>query len=98
MQFYKRLHKKATDKFVLHNILWRDEACSTREGVFNARNRRTWALDNPQAIRERGYDVCFSVNVSAAIVAGTAMGPICHLNGKLLNDIVIFWTLFYRAA
>jgi hypothetical protein len=55
------------DELFLH-ILWTDEACFTREGVFNVHNSHLWAQDNPHAIRERGYQVRFSVSVWAGIV------------------------------
>jgi hypothetical protein len=68
-------HQHAADEFFLHNILWTDEACFTREGVFNVHNSHLWARDNPHAIRERGYQVRFSVSVWADIVGDVVVGP-----------------------
>jgi hypothetical protein len=31
----RTLHQHAADELFLRNILWTDEACFTREGVFN---------------------------------------------------------------
>jgi hypothetical protein len=59
----------------LHNILWRDEACFTREGVFNVHNSHLWVRDNPHTIRERGYQVRFSVCVWAGISWDIVMSP-----------------------
>jgi hypothetical protein len=68
-------HQHAADELFLHNILWTDEACFTREGVFNIHNSDFWARDNPHAIRERGYQVRFSVIVWAGTVGDIVMGP-----------------------
>jgi hypothetical protein len=76
MQFCEWLqHQHAADELFLHNILWSDEACFTREGVFNVHNSHVWARDNTHAIRERGYQVRFSVRVWAGIVGYIVVGP-----------------------
>jgi hypothetical protein len=72
---YENLGSLAAGELFSHNILWTDEACFTREGVFNAHNSRLWARYNPHAIRERGYQVRFSVSVWADIVRDIVMGP-----------------------
>jgi hypothetical protein len=74
MQFCERLHQHAADEVFLHNILWTEEACFTREGVFNVLNSHLWAQDNPHAIRERGYQVRFSVSVWDGIVGDIVVG------------------------
>jgi hypothetical protein len=44
MQFCEWLrHQHAADELLLHNILWTDEACFTREGVFSVHNSHLWA-------------------------------------------------------
>jgi hypothetical protein len=74
MQFYEWLHQHAADELLLHNILWwTDEACFTREGVLSVHSH-LWARDNPHAIRERGYQVRFSVNVWVVIVGDIVVG------------------------
>jgi hypothetical protein len=50
-----------------HNILWTDEACFTREGVFNVHSTHLWTMDNLQIISEREYGFHFSVSVWAVI-------------------------------
>jgi hypothetical protein len=75
MKFCELLHQHAADELFSHNILWTDEACFTRDGVFNVHNSHLWARDNPHAIRKRGYQVRFSVSVWAAIVGDIVVGP-----------------------
>jgi hypothetical protein len=75
MQFCEWLHQHAADELFFHNILWTDEACFTREGVFNVHNSQLWARDNPHAMRERGYQVRFSVSIWAGIVGDIVVGP-----------------------
>jgi hypothetical protein len=75
MKFCEWLHQHAADELSLHNILWTVEACFTCEGVFNVYNSHLWARDNPYVIRERGYQVCFSVSVWAGIVGDIVVGP-----------------------
>jgi hypothetical protein len=58
-----------------HNILWTGEACFTCEGVFNIHNNHLWAQDNPHAVCECQYQVCFSVSIWAGFVRDTVMGP-----------------------
>jgi hypothetical protein len=70
MQFCEWLrHQHAADE-----LLWTDEACFTREGMFNVHNSHLRARDNPHAIRERGYQVRFSVSVWAGIVGDIVVG------------------------
>jgi hypothetical protein len=76
MQFCEWLRNQhAADDLSLHNILWTDEACFTRQGVFKVHNSHLWARDNPHAIRERGYQVRFSVSFWAGIVWDIVVGP-----------------------
>jgi hypothetical protein len=75
MQFCEWLHQHAADELFSHNILWTYEASFTREGVFNVNNRHLWARDNPHSIRERRYQVRFSVSIWAGIVGGIVVGP-----------------------
>jgi hypothetical protein len=76
MQFCEWLrHQHAADELFLHNILRTDEACFSREGVFNVHNSHLWARDNPHAIRERVYQVRFSVSIWAGIVEVIVVGP-----------------------
>jgi hypothetical protein len=76
MQFCEWLqHQHAADELFLHSILWTDEACFTHECVFNIHKSHLWARDNPHAIRERGYQVHFSIIVWAGIIGDVVVGP-----------------------
>jgi hypothetical protein len=59
---------------IFSHILLRDEACFTREDVFNVHNGH-WAQADPHSIRERGYQVRFSFSVWAVTVGNTFIGP-----------------------
>jgi hypothetical protein len=72
MQFCEWLHQHAANELFLHNILWTDEACFTREGLFNV---HVLARNNPHAVSERGYQVRFSLSVWAGIVGIIVVGP-----------------------
>jgi hypothetical protein len=76
-----RRHQHPADELV-HTILWTDEACFTREGVFSIHSSHLWARDNPHAICERGYQARFSVRVWAGIVGDIVVGP-CLLSERL---------------
>jgi hypothetical protein len=69
--------------------------CFTLEGVFNVYNSHPWTRDNPLAIRERGYQVCFSVSVWAGIIRGIVVDIYLLPEGWMLKDIVISLKLFY---
>jgi hypothetical protein len=50
--------------------------------VFSVQNSHLWARDNPHGVRERGYQVRFSVSVWARIVGDIVVGP-CLLPDRL---------------
>jgi hypothetical protein len=62
---------------------------NTLEGVFNVHNSHLWARDNPHAIRERGYQVRFSVSVWAGILGNIVVGP--YLLSDRLDCSTISW-------
>jgi hypothetical protein len=68
-------------RYVLHNILWANEACFTRQDVLNDHNSQLWARGNPYAIREHGYQVRCSVSVWAGIDEDIVVGP-CLLSNR----------------
>jgi hypothetical protein len=80
-------HHHTADELFLRSILWTDEACLTREGVFTVHKSRLWARDKPHAIHEDGYHVRFSV-IWTRIIGHIFVG---HC---LLIDIVIFGNCF----
>jgi hypothetical protein len=97
MQFRDWLrHQHVADEPLLQNTQWTHEECFTREGAFNIHNSRLWARDSPHAIRECGYQACFSVSVWLVSSGTSVLALVCYLPGWLLNDDVIFLKLFYR--
>jgi hypothetical protein len=63
------------DELLLHNILWTDEPCFMREGVFNVHNGHLCASDNPNIIRKSGYQVRLSVNIWVGKFGGIVVCP-----------------------
>lgn len=57
-------------------ILWSDEATFTRYGVFNIHNHHFYSQENPRVVRRQNFQDRFSINVWAAIVNDTLIGPI----------------------
>ncbi|GFQ78161.1 uncharacterized protein TNCT_62331 [Trichonephila clavata] len=49
------LQQQNTDNGFISHILWTDEACFTREGVFNHHNSHMWSEVNPHAIRPQKH-------------------------------------------
>ncbi|GFR07867.1 DUF4817 domain-containing protein [Trichonephila clavata] len=47
------LQQQTTDNGFIAHILWTDEACFTREGVFNHHNSHTWSQVKSHAVRLR---------------------------------------------
>jgi hypothetical protein len=93
MQFGEKLrHQQSSHEFFLHNILRTDEACSTREGVFNLHSCHIWARDNPHDIHERGYRFRSAFGL---VSSETSWAPLRSLAGWLLNSTMIFLELFY---
>jgi hypothetical protein len=43
-------------------VVTTDEAGFTRDGVFNSHNTHIWSEENPEQIRERGFQQRFSIN------------------------------------
>jgi hypothetical protein len=82
-------HQHTGDELSLHDILWASEACFTSGGAFNVHTSHLWARDNPYVIRERGYQVRFSVSVWTDVVGDIVPGLCGH------NDTAIFLKLFY---
>lgn len=75
----------------LHKILWTDESCFTRTGVFNHHNSHIWAQENPRGIRIRSFQHEFSVNVWLGLINGYICGPFFlppRLNSVLFLDFL----------
>lgn len=56
-------------------ILFTDESCFTREGLFNSHNNHVWADENPHALFIRNNQYRFSVSVWGGIVGDNLLGP-----------------------
>lgn len=66
-------------------VLFTDEACFTRDGVFNSKNNHLWADENPHAPFIRAHQQRFAVNVWAGIIGEYVIGPYIlpnRLNGE----------------
>lgn len=66
-------------------ILFTDEACFTRDGVFNSKNTHLWDVENPHEPFIRAHQQRFAVNVWAGIVGEFVIGPYLlpnRLNGE----------------
>jgi hypothetical protein len=63
MQFCEWSCQQHAADALYENILWTDEGCFTREGVFNVQNSHLWSRASLHATRALGYQVCFSLNV-----------------------------------
>lgn len=67
-------------------VLFTDEATFTREGCFNSHNSHTWSYENPNTLRQRGFQQQLSVNVWAGMVGNELVGPYIlppRLNGAM---------------
>jgi len=67
-------------------LLWTDEACFTRERMFNSHNSHIWADVNPHGTYVHSYQRQFSVNIWAGIVGDVLVGPVLlppRLDGRL---------------
>lgn len=73
----------ARDLNFIRTILFTDESCFSRDGVFNYHNAHYWADANPRLIREGRFQHRFSVNVWAGIINNELIGP--HILPVRLN-------------
>ncbi|KAL4103809.1 hypothetical protein QTP88_019144 [Uroleucon formosanum] len=77
--------KIAMNPIFLKNILFTDEAVFTKDGIFNQHNLHLWSEENPHAIRIRGSQYKFSINIWCGLVGNTLLGPHelpARLNGQ----------------
>lgn len=96
--YCQRINQKLVeDADFLKKILWTDEACFTREGIFNSHNMHMWCEENPYAKWVYTHQHKFSVNLWAGIIGDVLIGPIVfpqRLNSEnylnfLRNDLNI---------
>ncbi|GBL73684.1 hypothetical protein AVEN_230680-1 [Araneus ventricosus] len=69
------LQQQNTDNGFIAHILWTDESCFTRDGVFNHHNSHMWSQVNPHAIRPQKHQERWSLNVWAGILGDRLLGP-----------------------
>lgn len=89
------LRRCRQDPLFFNSILWSDESCFKRVGVFNIHNLHEWAVVNPRIVREDRFQHQFGVNLWAGILDGKLIGPFelpPRLNGArylqfLRNDL-----------
>lgn len=77
----------------LKNILFTDEAAFTNDGVFNQHNSHLWSEENPNAIRIRGSQYKFSINIWCGLVGNTLLGPHelpARLNGQGFLHFIMY--------
>jgi hypothetical protein len=70
---------------ILSIVLTTAEARFTRGEAFNSHNTHIWSEENPQQIRERGFQQRISINMWAGIMGNRLIGPHVlpqHLNGE----------------
>jgi hypothetical protein len=87
MLFCEWLHQHTADELLLHNIVWTDEACFTRAGVFSVHNSHLWAQANPHAVRERIKST--SASEFGLESSGTlSWALICYLTAQRYHDFL----------
>ncbi|GFY74059.1 uncharacterized protein TNIN_11141 [Trichonephila inaurata madagascariensis] len=69
------LQQQNTDNGFLAHIVWTDETCITRDGVFNHHNSHMWPQVNQHAIRPQEHQELWSLNVWAGILGDRLFGP-----------------------
>ncbi|GBL98927.1 hypothetical protein AVEN_165742-1 [Araneus ventricosus] len=79
----------------LTDIIWKDEACFLRNGMFNRQNVHTWSLENPRYAVEVRHQLRWSINVWCGIFNDRLIGPVFYkgtLMGQryleLLQDVI----------
>lgn len=69
------LRRCRQDRNFFNSILWSDESCFKRMGVFNIHNLHHWSVVNPRIVREDRFQHQFGVNLWAGILDGRMIGP-----------------------
>ena len=59
----------------LKTVLWTDESTFSTSGLFNRKNTREWARENPHSYREFRFQGRQSVNVWCGILGDRVIGP-----------------------
>ncbi|GBM60337.1 hypothetical protein AVEN_108122-1 [Araneus ventricosus] len=79
----------------LADMIWTDEACVSRNGLFNRQNVHTSSLENPRCAVEVRHQLRWSINVWYGIFNDRLIGPVFYegtLTGQryleLLKDVI----------
>lgn len=67
-------------------VLFSDEACFTRGGIFNSKNSHVWAENNPYIIFESCHQEKLGINIWMGIIGDHLIGPYMlppRLNGPI---------------
>lgn len=62
----------------LADIIWTDEACFSRDTMYNKQNIHFWSLENPRCAVEVRHQVRWSINVWCAIFNNRLIGPVFY--------------------
>ncbi|GBM50286.1 hypothetical protein AVEN_219060-1 [Araneus ventricosus] len=73
------------DAQFLARVLFSDEACLTREGVFNTHNAHMWSSENPHITVSSNVQHKFSINIWVGILGDNLLRPYVLL--ERLNDV-----------
>lgn len=68
------------------SVLFTDESCFSREGLFNSHNSHVWSDVNPHALFVKSHQQRFSLNVWAGMIGSYLLGPYFmppRLNGEV---------------
>lgn len=79
------LQRKEEDNMLFRKILWSDESTFTTSGVYNRKNVRFWATENPHAFREIQFQGRKSLHVWCGILNNKIIGPIIY-DGNLTGE------------
>lgn len=69
------LRRCRQDPLFFYSILWSDESCFKRMGIFNMHNLHFWNVENPHIVRQDRFQHQFGVNLWAGILDGKIIGP-----------------------
>ncbi|EZA55639.1 hypothetical protein X777_04311, partial [Ooceraea biroi] len=57
------LNKEENQPGFVNNILFTDESCFTRDGIFNTHNMHLWTNENPNGYHIKSYQHRFTINL-----------------------------------
>lgn len=69
------LRRNRADPGFFNKILWTDETCFKRTGIYNIHNTHHWSYENPKIVRDSHFQHQFGINIWAGIVDGKMVGP-----------------------